>query len=58
MARSNGGQGCRMYLSGVLGESVEELPAGSRFTAIKTKGEFVEIILQVALISRTLVGSH
>lgn len=50
------GVGDRRDLDRLLGQSVEELPAGSGFAAVESEDELIEIILKVGVIDGALMG--
>ena len=51
-------QGCkrgRIYLHSLLGQAIEQFAARGRRTTVESKGELVEIIIQVMVSDRTLM---
>lgn len=50
--------GCRSYGNGLLGEAMEEQPAGRGTSAIETEGEFVEVVVEMLVLDAALMGSH
>jgi hypothetical protein len=54
-------QGCkrgRIYLHSLLGQAIEQFVARGRRTTVESKGELVEIIIQVMVSDRTLMGAE
>ena len=50
--------GCRSYGNGLLGEAMEEQPAGLGTSAIEAEGEFVEVVVEMLVLDAALMGSH
>src|SRR5664280_2121077 len=54
-------QGCkrdRIYLHSLLGQAIEQFAARGRRAAVEAKGELVEVIGQVIMANRTLMGAE
>src|ERR1035438_1282248 len=54
-------QGCkrsRIYLHSLLGQAIEQFAARGRRTTVESKGELVEISVQVIVSDRTLMGAE
>ena len=51
---NNGAVGCWTNYHGLLSEPMKEQPASFRTTAVKTKREFVEVIIEMLLLNTTL----
>ena len=52
------GKGHRLHLNRLLSQSIEQFAPRSRLAPIEPEGEFVEIVVQVLLTNRALVGSQ
>ena len=50
--------GRRPYGNGLLGEAMEEQPAGMGAPAIEAEGEFVEVVVEMPVLDAALMGSH
>jgi hypothetical protein len=54
-------QGCkwnRAYLHGLLSQSIEQFAARFGFAAVESKGELVQVIVQMLQSNSTLVGAQ
>ena len=49
---------CRPYGDGLLGEAMEEQPAGVGAPAIAAEGEVVEVVVEMPVLDAALMGSQ